>query len=185
MKHVLKVFVYLLLAFPLHSARAEGLLEISPHEIQALHLVNESGQSWITLDWNPAQEPTPDHGPRTYALLAHALADGALTYGVFHMDPTQDKVRHFFAGYVISNVTTGMLQLVLPDTLEHRRLLSIILGFATGVAAGAAKEWLDAQGYGNPSLADAGATTLGAGAGTLTISLKWKIRHKRKKRRRL
>lgn len=114
-------------------------------------------------------------------LLGNIAATGAAAYGVIRWDPHQDKVRHFLAGYVVGNVTNGAFQLILPETLKHRRLISALLGFGAGALIGAGKEIWDAQGHGNPSVNDALATALGGAVGTLTISFDLKKVFNRKK----
>jgi len=153
-------------------ARCEEI-DFDPASVTAVETVEDNGKSYLRVDLDPR-------------LPLHLLADGAMAYGMFRIHSSQDKMKHLLAGYVISNVSSGMLQLYLPDDLKHRKLLVGLIGFGAGALAGVAKEVIDAQGYGTPSVQDAVATALGAGLGTLTIDLTFDLNFKpSKKRKRL
>jgi hypothetical protein len=62
--------------------------------------------------------------------------------------------------------------------------LAGLIGFGAGALAGVAKELIDAQGYGTPSVKDAAATGLGAGLGALTLNLTFDLKFKKAKKRR-
>lgn len=169
---LLCLFFSTLNAFP--PAQAQTVeIDFEPGAITAVEPIRAHDQNWIRLDLDPR-------------IPLHLLADGAIAYGMFRIDPRQDKVKHLMAGYVISNVSTGLLQLYLPDDLKHRSLVAGLIGFGAGTLAGVAKEMLDAQGFGTPSTADAVATAAGAGLGALTLNLTFDLKFpKTKKRRKL
>ncbi len=170
----IRIFLFLFLTTlnTLPSAHA-GTVEtdFEPTTITAVETLEEDGQPWIRLQLDPR-------------LPLHFVGDGAIAYGMFRIHPRHDKARHIMAGYVISNVSTGLLQLYLPDNLEHRSLVAGLIGFGAGAMAGIAKEMLDAQGYGTPSIQDAAATALGAGLGALTLNLTLDLKFSKTKKRR-
>jgi hypothetical protein len=84
-------------------------------------------------------------------------ATGAV-YGVMRVNPRQDKLRHFFAGYAAASLTHGTLELILPNNLKHRRLISAL--------AGVAKEYWDSLGHGHVETLDAAATAGGGVVGS-------------------
>jgi hypothetical protein len=102
------------------------------------------------------------------ALLAANLAGSLLAgYGVYKLE--NDKQRHVLAGYVIGNVTTGTLQLILPKDMKHRKAWAIAGGIGAAVLVGVAKEFRDSKGYGHVETMDAVVTGLGGVGGSLTI----------------
>ena len=151
-------------------AHASTELDFDPQSILAVEPVEEDGQPYLRLDLDPR-------------LPLHFVADGAIAYGMFRLDPKFDKTRHILAGYVISNVSTGLLHLYLPDNLKHRKLVAGLIGFSAGAVAGIAKELIDARGYGVPSVQDAVATAIGAGLGTVTLSLTFNLKPTQPKKR--
>jgi hypothetical protein len=152
------------------SARAEEF-QFDPETVTGVEQIQIQGEPQLRVDLDPR-------------LPIHFLADGAIAYGMFRLHPRHDKAKHILAGYVVSNVSTGLLQLYLPDDLKHRQLLAGLIGFGAGALAGVAKELVDLQGYGTPSVADALATAAGAGLGTITLNLTLDIKFKKTKKRR-
>jgi hypothetical protein len=82
-----------------------------------------------------------------------------------------DKAKHFYAGYIIGNVTSGGFQLLLPKDTPHRKLKIFMAGVVASAIVGAGKEIRDSYGYGNPEAQDAYATLLGGVGGSITFSL--------------
>lgn len=167
------LFWTLLIApFILSNPASSQEIPFDPASVTAVEPVEENGRPLLRLDFDPR-------------LPIHFLADGALTYGMFRLSPTQDKAKHFIAGYVISNASTGLLHLYLPDDMKHRKLVAGLIGFGAGALVGVAKEVLDARGFGTPDPADALATAAGAGMGAITLNLTFSLNfNKTKKRRR-
>jgi hypothetical protein len=151
-------------------ARCEEI-DLDFDTIIAVESIEDSGQPLLRVDVDPR-------------LPFHFLADGAMAYGMFRIHPRHDKVKHLLGGYVISNVSTGLLHLYLPDDLKHRNLLVGLIGFGAGSLAGVAKELIDVQGYGTPSVKDAAATALGAGLGALTLNLTFDLKFNKSQKRR-
>jgi hypothetical protein len=150
-------------------ARCQEIV-FDPSTVTSVEAIEDNGKPFLRVDLDPR-------------LPLHMLADGAMAYGMFRLHSSQDKMKHLLAGYVISNVSSGMLQLYLPDNIKHRKLLVGLIGFSAGALAGVAKEVIDAQGYGTPSVQDAVATALGAGLGSLTIHLTFDLNFNQSKRR--
>lgn len=94
----------------------------------------------------------------------------AATVGVFTVNPQQDKVRHALAGYVVGNVTTGTMQLLLPKNTPNRRLFAALTGVGASMLVGIGKELWDKAGHGTPSADDAMATIAGGLGGSITLS---------------
>jgi hypothetical protein len=152
------------------SAHCEEIA-FDPETITAIEAIEDNGQPLLRVEVDPR-------------LPLHFLADGVMAYGMFRIHQRHDKIKHLLGGYVISNVSTGLLHLYLPDDLKHRNLLAGLIGFGAGALAGVAKELIDAQGYGTPSVKDAAATGLGAGLGALTLNLTFDLKFKKAKKRR-
>jgi fluoride ion exporter CrcB/FEX len=103
-------------------------------------------------------------------LLAANVAGTMLAgYGVYKISSDNDKARHFLAGYVVGNITTGSLQLMLPKDMKNRKLWSIVGGIGASVLVGLGKEYYDSKGHGHVDAMDAVATGLGGIGGTVTI----------------
>lgn len=136
-----------------------------------------NGQPYIQLDLTPKTLP-PLNCPPTQTsiafnrtlLLANLAASTAAGLGVLRVDPRQDKLRHALAGYVVGNVTTGTLQLILPLEMKYRKLAALAGGFGASVMVGIGKEVWDSQGHGHVDSKDAIVTGLGGLGGSLTIS---------------
>lgn len=103
-------------------------------------------------------------------LLANLASATAAGIGVLKIAPKQDKLRHALAGYVVGNVTTGTLQLILPLEMKYRKLAAMAGGFGASVLVGIGKEVWDSQGHGHVESKDAIVTGLGGLGGSLTIS---------------
>lgn len=98
---------------------------------------------------------------------ADMLQTAGAVYGVVKVAPKYDKVRHLFAGYAAASLTHGVLELVLPNNLKHRRLITVLAGVGASVMAGVAKEYWDSLGHGHVEALDAAATA-GGGVGGAT-----------------
>jgi hypothetical protein len=118
----------------------------------------------------PCLQPHHDVGLNRALLLANAVGTIAAGYGVLKVNPSQDKMRHVLAGYVVGNVTTGTLQLILPKEMINRKFYSFLGGVGASILIGIGKEVRDAQGHGVPSKMDAIATGLGGVGGSVTMS---------------
>jgi hypothetical protein len=92
------------------------------------------------------------------------LQAGGAAYGVIKTSPKRDKLKHGFAGYAAASFTHGCLELILPDHLRFRRLISVLSGVGASIIAGVGKEYYDSLGYGNVETLDAVATA-GGGVG--------------------
>jgi hypothetical protein len=92
------------------------------------------------------------------------LQAGGAAYGVIKTSPKRDKLKHGFAGYAAASFTHGCLELILPNNLRYRRLISVLSGVGASIIAGVGKEYYDSLGYGNVETLDAVAT-VGGGAG--------------------
>ena len=90
---------------------------------------------------------------------------GAAGYGMIKTPGRLDKVKHAFAGYAAASFTHGCLELILPDNLRFRRLISVLSGMGASIIAGVGKEYYDSLGYGNVDSLDAVATVAGGGVG--------------------
>lgn len=106
-----------------------------------------------------------------------------------------DKAKHFYAGYIVGNLSTGGFQLLIPKDTPHRKLKIFIAGSLTSALVGVGKEYLDSVGYGhvqiknssvtfgygNVDAKDALATFMGGVTGSISFSLidlKKKLPHK-------
>lgn len=105
-----------------------------------------------------------------WLFMANLAGTTAAGIGAMKLDPSQDKTRHFLAGYVVGNISNGLSQLMLPDDVKNRRLVSALVGVASSILVGIGKEVIDSRGRGNASIADALATGAGGIVGSLTIS---------------
>jgi hypothetical protein len=99
--------------------------------------------------------------------------NGLATYAVLS-SKTNDKEKHFAAGYVIANFSSAAAYLLIPKENKNRKLYATLIGFLAATAVGGAKELYDAR---NPEqhtsdFKDFGATSLGglAGAGMFTLT---------------
>jgi hypothetical protein len=88
-----------------------------------------------------------------YSLLGLGFADQALMAQVI----TPDKQLHLIAGAGISAISYFSFYKV-----SKNKNASLIFALSAGIMSGIAKEIYDAQGYGQPSVADALATSIGA-----------------------
>ena len=151
-------------------------LDLNHFQVVGYSSMTLNGQSFDRINFD--LKPEYQFHDRDALLLGNIAATGAAAYGVIAWNPHQDKVRHFLAGYVVGNVTNATFQLILPQKMKHRRLVSALLGFGAGALIGTAKEIYDAQGYGAPDVKDALATAAGGGFGTLTMSFDLKKKKK-------
>lgn len=103
-------------------------------------------------------------------LVANMAGAMVASYGVFKISGKHDKVKHVLAGYVVGTLTTGSLQLLLPKTMKHKKLVAMLGGFGASILVGIGKEYRDSKGFGNVETKDAIATGLGGIGGTLIIS---------------
>lgn len=172
---------------PAHAHESEEITDLDPPGQPTLNLnhFQAVGLTTMVMDGKFYDRISFDFKPeyqfhvRDALLLGNIAATGAAAYGVIAWNPRQDEVRHFLAGYVVGNVANASFQLILPQKMKHRRLVSALLGFGTGALIGAAKEVYDAQGYGRPSVNDALITAAGGGVGTLTMTFDLKKVFKR------
>ena len=95
-----------------------------------------------------------------------ALQAAGAVYAVMKINPKDDKTRHFFAGYAAASFSHGMMEIIMPNDLKHRRLISFLAGVGASVSAGIAKEYWDSLGHGHADAKDAEATALGGVAGS-------------------
>ena len=82
-----------------------------------------------------------------------------------------DKAKHFYAGYIIGNISTGAFQLLVPKDTKNRQFKAFIGGSITSAVNGVAKEYRDSLGYGHVEANDAIATFMGGVTGSITFSL--------------
>jgi hypothetical protein len=168
----MKSIFILILCLLSQTLTARAGTPLTSLEIRSMGRFTSEDSPWIRVDLSEKEtDEARIWPPGTRTLLSHALVDGALTYATFHIDSERDKLRHFFAGYVISNASAGTLSVFLPDHQAHRELIVSLVGFGVGVAAGALKELSDLNGHGVPSLRDAVATAAGAGLGALSLRI--------------
>jgi len=78
---------------------------------------------------------------------------------------SSDKQLHMGGCYVVSSITTAY---VYKRTSNKRS--AILVGFASGMLVGVAKELYDIN-HGDPDLADIAADAIGSGLGTICISI--------------
>lgn len=151
--------------------------EVQPDEYtvsnQTAIVVN--GQPFIQIDLTPKATPPLNCQNNSIVLnrallLANLASAKAAGIGVLKVDPKQDKLRHALAGYVVGNVTTGALHLLLPMEMKYRKLTAFAGGFGASVLVGIGKEVWDSKGHGQVETKDAIVTGLGGLGGSLTIS---------------
>lgn len=157
-----------------------AVTEEDPHQDYTVIKRNEltiNGQPYVQIDLSPKVQP-PFQCPSNTAislnralLMVNMASTIAAGVGVLKVSPRQDKLRHALAGYMVGNVTTGTLLLILPDDTKNRKLLSALSGLGASVLVGVGKEVRDTQGYGTPDKMDAVVTALGGLGGTFTISV--------------
>ncbi len=104
-------------------------------------------------------------------ITANILPSLVATRTVLYGDSSKDKLRHFSAGYVAGNLTTGALQILIPKTQKNRKLYAFLGGVGASVVIGVGKEYWDSLGNGQVEFKDALATIAGGVSGSLTINL--------------
>jgi hypothetical protein len=104
-------------------------------------------------------------------ITANILPSLVATRSVLYTDPSRDKLRHFSAGYVAGNLTTGALQILIPKTQKNKKLYAFLGGVGASVVIGLGKEFWDSLGHGQVEFKDALATITGGVSGSLTINL--------------
>jgi hypothetical protein len=182
----MKPLLVLILCSFLQTLPVQAGVPLGDLEIQSLSRMTADRSDWIRIELAEKEKIAGrDWPPGSRNLFTHAIVDGILTYATFHIDSERDKLRHFFAGYVISNASAGTLSVFLPDHLAHRELIVSLVGFGVGVAAGALKELSDLRGHGVPSLRDAVATAAGAGLGALSLRITLPSKPMKKQRSKL
>lgn len=104
-------------------------------------------------------------------ITANILPSIVATRSVLYTDPSKDKLRHFSAGYVAGNLTTGALQIIIPKNQKNRKLYAFLGGVGASVVVGVGKEYWDSLGHGQVEFKDALATIAGGFSGSITINL--------------
>jgi hypothetical protein len=104
-------------------------------------------------------------------ITANILPSMVATRSVLYTDPSRDKLRHFSAGYVAGNLTTGVLQILIPKDQRNRKLYAFLGGVGVSVVIGVGKEYWDSLRHGQVEFKDALATIAGGVSGSLTINL--------------
>jgi hypothetical protein len=104
-------------------------------------------------------------------ITANILPSIFATRSVLYTDPSRDKLRHFSAGYVAGNLTTGALQILIPKDQRNRKLYAFLGGLGASVVIGVGKEYWDSLGHGQVEFKDALATIAGGVSGSFTINL--------------
>jgi hypothetical protein len=127
--------------------------------------ITVNNQQYISLKINQ------DIRMNRLALGLNLLGDAAAAYGVFKVNPSNDKLRHGLAGYIVGNFTTGAMQLLLPDNTKNRKLKALLIGFGASLLVGAGREWYDSNSHGQVDFNDFVVTGAGGLVGTLTISI--------------
>jgi hypothetical protein len=160
------LFTYLVVFF-CQLSHAQSLYHVTSETS-----LNLNGEEFIQYDLAPLKEEIvceskTDARIDQGLLAANAVATLLAGYGVFKSQ--NDKNQHAFAGFVMGNVTTGMLQLILPKNMKRRKAVAIAGGIGSAVIVGIAKEVLDSKGYGHVETMDAVVTGLGGVGGSLTI----------------
>ena len=171
---------------------AESGVSVGEYEVQKTSQLHINGEPFIKLDFDPKfksglnssllekKNPTYLCQSDDYKLLGDpffkttyvALNIGSSIMAYNQMKAVQwDKAKHFYAGYIIGNVTSGGFQLLLPKDTPHRKLKIFMAGVIASAVVGTAKEVRDSYGYGNPEAKDAFATLLGGVGGSITFSL--------------
>ncbi len=136
-------------------------------EVVDAHPIQENGVSLIKVRLQQKdQYPAGSRSKVTKAIVftLDMLQAGGAAYGVIKTSPKRDKLKHGFAGYAAASFTHGCLELILPDNLRFRRLISVLSGVGASIIAGVGKEYYDSLGYGNVETLDAVATA-GGGVG--------------------
>jgi hypothetical protein len=136
-------------------------------EVVDAYPLQENGVSLIKVRLQQKdQYPAGSRSSVTKAIVftLDMLQAGGAAYGVIKTSPKRDKLKHGFAGYAAASFTHGCLELILPNNLRYRRLISVLSGVGASIIAGVGKEYYDSLGYGNVETLDAVAT-VGGGAG--------------------
>jgi hypothetical protein len=177
-----KIFLILFLSVSpfIHAQELEEITQIEL-PIEKIHEVEIFDEKFFSIDFKPLTEYSMENiecevlpvniGLRSVMLAASMATSMTAAYGVLKLPGNLDKQKHFLAGYVVGNVTTGGLQLLLPDNLENRKLLAALGGIAASIVVGAGKEMWDATGRGHVDAKDFYATALGGIGGSVVISL--------------
>jgi hypothetical protein len=183
------------------------------YELENINTFKVGAEGFIKFDFKPANTFIQNYKPsfnkstclnqnflntntltKSAYVIANLGTDVLAAYEISRMK--WDKSKHFLASYVIANVTSGGLQLLLPEDTPNRKLKIFLNGVLASALIGVGKEYADYKGFGHVNIKggslvfspgtveanDALATFLGGIHGSFTFSilnLKKKNTHKK------
>lgn len=148
--------------------------------VSSIEMINVHNQDYMVFDLNPEDELTEacqeclghkKHLNNAAFLTLNLSSNLIAAHSLVYLDPAYDKLRHFSAGYIAGNVTSGVLQWVIPMGEKNRRIYSFIGGVGASLIIGVGKEVRDSLGHGQVEMNDALATIAGGITGSFAIGI--------------
>jgi uncharacterized protein YfiM (DUF2279 family) len=148
-------------------------ISLNEYEVSDHQIIEQDGKQFSQITFEKKVEFDNENSILADSLiLGTAVTDTIVAAKFFGTDPRQDKLLHFYAGYLVGNVTNGAFQLILPKTMKNRRLVSALLGVGMSALVGGAKEFYDSRHPENHTVdaKDFWATVGGGMVGSLTLT---------------